>query len=57
MENFTKEELLFIHKIIRIIDNNKTASLSYNILAQAGYDRIPKELEQVVHKLSDAVSD
>lgn len=57
MENFTKEELLLIHRIVRAADKNKTASRPYNILAEAGYDKIPKELEQVVKKLAKAVSD
>lgn len=55
MENFTKEELLLIYKIIQLADQNKTASLPNNIIARIGYKKVPEELEHVVKKLSNMV--
>ena len=51
MDDFTKEEWMLLFKIMKIAKSHKTSSLQNNIIAQAGYTKVPDELETVYAKI------
>ena len=57
MEDLTKEEWLLLFKVITIAKKQKTASLPYNIISNAGYTTVPNELETVYNKLEMKVNE